>query len=389
MKRIFTLLATSMIIFSCGTSKNLVQQDVSIDEFLNNEWISFDIKRLLYDGETLRFEPVNSKIIIHNATDSTREIAVFDNNYYGNTVTILNNQRVITIDNGSGFISRQVSNTESYNDIAMSTLQGLMNYFPMYFPHEYGSSVIYTDSTSGYTVTADNDTVYTIPATIVKKICYTADYCELVNSPVELGYSTKHKAFVRAKEIRKWYEGNYYNEYEISNVSFDNKKNLLDSVFDIEQYQDYVIIPANEFLPTQYVCYNLEATDSVLNYPLINIFSGDTLRLANVAGTLLLNYFNPAFDKEYIAKVNEGAHGVVDNCIWVLPYKANISKIKSFAQQNDMGANVYYAEDFSRHYLSGSRRNFLFNKDRKIIGYTQYISGDVSKWVNKIFKENK
>ena len=57
---------------SCKTSK-LVQKDVSIDKFLSNEWISFDIKRLLYDGGTLRFEPVSSKVIIHNASDSTRE----------------------------------------------------------------------------------------------------------------------------------------------------------------------------------------------------------------------------------------------------------------------------------------------------------------------------
>ena len=211
----------------------------------------------------------------------------------------------------------------------------------------------------------------------------------MVNSPVELGYSSKDKAFVRAKEIKKWYEGNYYNEYEISNISFDNKKNLLDSVFDIEQYQDYVIVPANEFLPTQNACRNLEATDSVLNYPLINIFSGDTLRLVNVTGTLLLNYFNPAFSKEYFNKINEGAKGVVDNCIWVLPYSASISKIKSYAQQNDMGPNVYYAKDFKKNYLGGLQRNFLFNKDHKIIGYTQYISGDVSKWINKIFKEDK
>ena len=143
---------------SCKTSK-LVQKDVSIDKFLSNEWISFDIKRLLYDGGTLRFEPVSSKVIIHNASDSTREIAVFDNNYYENTVTILNNQRVITIDNSNGFISHQVSNTEPYNDIAMNTLQNLMNYFSMYFPHDYSSRVTYSDSTSGYTITEDNDTI--------------------------------------------------------------------------------------------------------------------------------------------------------------------------------------------------------------------------------------
>lgn len=388
MKKTFLLLTLCTLMLSCKTSK-LVQKDVSIDKFLSNEWISFDIKRLLYDGGTLRFEPVSSKVIIHNASDSTREIAVFDNNYYENSATILNNQRVITIDNSNGFISHQVSNTEPYNDIALNTLQNLMNYFPMYFPHDYGSRLTYSDSTSGYTLTDDNDTIYTIPATIVEKICYSADYCKLVNSPVELGYSSKYKAFVRAKEIKKWYEGNYYNEYEISNICFDNQKNLIDSVFDTKQYNDYVMVPANQFLPTQNTCRNLEATDSVLNYPLINIFSGDTLRLANISGTLLLNYFNPAFSKEYFNKVNVGANGVVDNCIWVLPYRASISKIKSFAQQNDMGTNVYYAEDFQKHYLGGLQRNFLFNNEHKIIGYTQYISGDVSEWVNKMFKKTK
>jgi hypothetical protein len=111
--------------------------------------------------------------------------------------------------------------------------------------------------------------------------------------------------------------------------------------------------------------------------------------LANITGTLLLNYFNPAFSKEYFNKINDGAKGEVDNCIWVLPYRASVSKIKSYAQQNDMGPNVYYAEDFQKHYLYGFQRNFLFNKEHKIIGYTQYISGDVSRWINKIFKEDK
>ena len=85
MKKTFLLLTLCTLMLSCKTSK-LVQKDVSIDKFLSNEWISFDIKRLLYDGGTLRFEPVSSKVIIHNASDSTREIAVFDNNYYVTSV---------------------------------------------------------------------------------------------------------------------------------------------------------------------------------------------------------------------------------------------------------------------------------------------------------------
>ena len=391
MKRIFLLLIVYALMFSCQTSKQLTQKDVSIDNFLSNEWISFDIKWLYYVDGKLKYEPVDSKVIIHNANDTTREIAVFDNNYYSNTATMLNSERAILVDNSYGFISHQVYKTEPYNEIAMSTLQNLMNYFPMYFPHDYASIVTYSDSTLGYTINIDNDTIYIIPATITEKLCYGENYCELINSSLELGYSTKYKTFVQAKEVKKWYEGDYYNEYEISNIDFGNKENFLDSVFDIkgEQWKDYEIVSANEFLPTQYACSNRTVNDSVLNYPLINVFSGDTITLGEMNGCTLLHYFSLTYDKEYFEKVNNGSKNVVDNCIWLMPHSANINKIKDFAQKNNMGKNVYYAKDFKRYYLYGLKNVFLFDKKHQIIGTSRYISGDVNKWINKILKKNK
>ena len=98
MKRISLLLATSIFILSCGTSKKLVYKDLSVDEIKKNEWVSFNVNTKYYIGKKLFGEYPTSTIVIHKLNDSTMQLAVLERAKTINTSTLLTNEKVILID---------------------------------------------------------------------------------------------------------------------------------------------------------------------------------------------------------------------------------------------------------------------------------------------------
>ena len=383
MKRISLLLATCIFILSCGTSKKLVYKDLSVDEMKKKEWVSFNVNTKYYIGKKLFGEYPTSTIVIHKLNDSTMQLAVLERAKTINTSTLLTNEKVILIDDNYQYIATYTpADTIYYAEIVASTLQNQLDFFPMYFPHKYGSQITYPDSIYDFKISKTKDTIYNVIGKMLRKRCYSDGTCELYTSSIELGYSSVYKTFTEAKEVKKSMMLNVTTQSFISNISFDNKKCLLDSIFETtaEQYIDYYKVPNNDFLPNRRGTTNMNVNDTVLNYPLVNVFTGDTICLKEIKGTILLTYFNFGFPFSEIEKIKKGAERTVDNCIWLIPNCTNVARIQEFAKENNLINNVYYAKDFSS-YLDG--RIVLLNENYKVVGSSQYIIGSVKRWIKK------
>ena len=387
MKTIIPILSICILMFSCSTSQKLIQKDVPIGNIIDNEWVSFDINTKYYIGKKLLGEYPISTIIIHKISDSTKQLAVLEREKATNTSTLITDDKVMVIDDNYQYIATYTTNdTMFYTEIVASTLQNLLYFFPMYFPHKYGSQITYSDSTFGFRITKDNDTIYNIPSKIIQKRCYTDGTCELFSVPLELGYSSKYRAFTEAKEVKKYLMLKIITESNISNIKFENKKSLLDSMFNIteERYKEYYRVPSYDFLPNRKGTSNLEVTDSVLDYPIVDVFTGNSATLRGMNGTILLCFINFGLPLSEIERISNSAKGQVDNCIWLIPNCTNIERIQTFAKENNL-TNVYYAKDFDS-YFGGTNNLFLFNENHDLVSSSQYIFGNLKRWIKKNLK---
>lgn len=362
------LFSACMIFLSCNRPE-VVEYTPSLDAFLRHEWISFDVKTSSYKDGEWQYDRCCAKVVVHNAGTS-REIAFFTDM---GRAELLTSDKVTFIDSNYQVVAVYERGNEFYEELAVDMLQGPLDFFPMLYESNQATVVSYKSQATIDKI-ADGDTLYAFPATKLEKHCYTNGKCKLKDAPITLLYSTKQGSFVEARQSR--FELFQRNEIisTISNIQFDDYSYLIDSLFNLENYKDFEFVSGTNFLPYRIVTSNTEANEEVLNYPIVNLRTGDTMTLGALNGSVVLRQFYFGLDEETY-KREELALADADNIVWLMPTSNNVKKLNEM----DFGDNIYYAKGFN--FVLAEYRYYYIDETHHIVDYCD--GRKFEQWINK------
>ncbi len=345
-KKTMLLLAGALALAGC----NRVQynaEDLSVDQVMSHEWISFHVDKYRIESKTVEPTEVGYDIVIHNINDSVQEIASFNNDGDCILITPQWAKYVNTPTYDVAFYRNLPDGkleSQWYDDMVCMVLQYGINYFPMYYPaYNEWCFVNMPEKSSRYKLMDDGKTVR-VKATCTQKHCY-ADHCELVDDPITLYYDTERQMFVAGQHKAKW-PNNWGFRYEIRDIRFDSRQSLLDSVFDLEspRYADYERSGGERFIPNRYGSRNTEMTDTVLDFPLVHLRTGDTITLRQLKGTTLIRPANLYMRHSDYYLAPDAYAPQVQNLIMLFTESSNVGLMRGIADSLGLADNLYYAK---------------------------------------------
>ena len=368
------LLAGALALAGC----NLVQynaEDLSVDQVMSHEWISFHVDKFWLEGKTVEPTEVGYDIVIHNINDSVQEIASFCND--GDRILITPQwAKYVNTPNYDVAFYRNLPDSEVesqwYDDMVCMVLQYGINYFPMYYPtYSEWCLVKMPEKSSHYKMMDDGKTVR-VKATCTQKHCY-ADHCELVDDPITLYYDTERQMFVSSQHKGKW-PNNWGFRYEIRDMRFDNRQALLDSVFDLEhpRYAGYERSEGKRFIPHRYGSRNTEMTDTVLDFPLVHLRTGDTTTLRQMQGTTLLCRVRLRMNHRDYYLAPDAYAPQVQNTLMLFTESSNVELMRGMADSLGLADNLYYAKGINIALDLDYNTAYLITPDHKTLSAMPY-----------------
>ncbi len=105
----------------------------------------------------------------------------------------------------------------------------------------------------------------------------------------------------------------------------------------------------------------------MLNYPLVNLATGETTTLGKQEGTTLLCFMDFYLDEDRYRKVETAAKGV-DHVLWVMPSSRNVKKLNEIKLRNHLGDNIFYTKGFNQA-LSELNMFYFFDGNHRIVSF--------------------
>ena len=378
--RLAGILIIVQLLSSCVNTKCITNST-----YKNQDWVSFDVTTCWYQEGRKKDEIYSAHVIIHRTNDSTDSMAIFT----AESLTLLTAERIITINTDYEFIAIYPDSVFWYDEGVAAVLQTSLDYFPMYYPKNNNYRVVIDEKPIEQRI-EEGDTIMIFGATKLVKQCYVDGYCELKKVPVQYTYSTKRNFYIAAtEEINK--SKNKFIVSEITNLSYDNKNSLIADAFNISKprYKQFDHIPVSEYYP-QHVVYteNTTMTDTILDWPIINLLTGDTSSLRQMHGLTLLHFFSFDIDNDWYTTDQQTVTQYVDNVIWLMPLSNNTYKLKFLSNTERLGNNIYYTKGFTK-YLSSEYDAYLISPEYSTISCFNRQEISFKEWIEKCRKDGK
>lgn len=365
LKNISTLVLGVMLLGACHPG-NYSAADVSVEELLKNEWISFHVDRYFVDADTTEKTSIDYDIVIHNLDDSTQVIANITSDGEAYLVTPRWAKYVNTQNCDLAYYRNVPDEPENtwYQELVSDALCNGLEFFPMYYPTypEWGM-VKMSEKRRAYRMMRDGKTLR-VRAKTTRRFCY-EDHCELKDVLLRLYYDLERGMFV-AGENWLW---NFNERYEIKDVCFDNRQALLDSLFDFAApyYSHYDKTEGDVFIPSRYGTRNTEMNDTVLDFPLVNVRTGDTITLRQMEGVTLVSPAYFGVGKAYFIDPDAFAPRV-RNVIMLYTESNNVDMMRSLCDSVGVADNVYYAKGINRWLDLSYNNAILIGADHRTRG---------------------
>lgn len=374
------LIVILLVLISCSSHRDNNSMKIDTQALLGHEWVEFDVNTGLYMGRECINPQPNVHVIINNRSDSTQALYLF----VGETEVIkITPTEMVHIMHDYRHIYTFPASGELYDDCIAMALQSYLDYFPMYYP-SYDDWRLVLDGKVKRKKIEDSDTVYLIKGKKMERHCYADGYCKMKESAVIYRFSTKQGAFVEAQKPEKL---RYSTKSKISNIHFDDQSNVVDSVFNIASklYEEYDKIPADTYyyVATLFTT-DTVMTDTVLDWPIVNLATGDTTTLRRMEGSTLLYLFNFNLDSSWYAE-GQGATGIADTLVWLMPLSNNTERLQQIVDTYHLGRNIYYTKGFTQH-LSNEYRAYLIDKNHHTAACFNQERISLKEWIEALKK---
>lgn len=369
------LLLSILLFVSC--------QSYTVDyrgQLFKHEWVSFDVATIKRHNGLIITEYPREHVILHNRTDSTQDIYLIKEN----ELVKITPEAMLHVLKDYQQICYFPAHGKLYHDCIAQTLQQGMWYFPMYFPTYDNSWLRLEDAAKNSRKTTD-DTMAVFLGHMTERHCYSDGHCELEEEPVLYWYSKTYGSFVKAKQFHGF---NGEVESTITNICYNDMSSYIDSVFDNTRFNEYERLSPDVYYPylTHYTD-NIHMTDTVLNWPIVNLATGDTTTLRQMQGSTLLFFFYFQLGNELYSSVQQAFAGI-NNVVWLMPFGGDVELLKQGIVEEKLGDNIYYTKWFTKH-LSEKNDAYLINASHQTEACFNRDIIDFDKWVEKLKKEGK
>ena len=127
--------------------------------------------------------------------------------------------------------------------------------------------------------------------------------------------------------------------------------------------------------------------DTVLDFPLVNVRSGDTVTLRQMQGTTLVHM--AWFDEGRESFVAPDAYSPqVRNVVMLFPNSNNVELMRSLCDSLGLDDNVYYAKGITKELSLQFNHAILIGPDHKTIAACP-AGQDFDKWIRETLKKNR
>jgi hypothetical protein len=162
---------------------------------------------------------------------------------------------------------------------------------------------------------------------------------------------------------------------------------MLDSIFNLDApwYAKYDRFSGNSYIQSRVSTTNTETNDTVLDFPLVNVRTGDTVTLRQMQGTTLLHYAYFGMGKDYFL-VPDAYAPHIQNIVMVFPNSNNDELMRAVTDSLGLADNVYYAKGLTRVLSIDFNRAILIGEDHKTMA-TYPAGTDFDKWIHDVLKK--
>lgn len=345
----------------------------------SHEWVSFDVARKSFDNGNLYSVNCTAKVVIHNNPNYlvvlypdyslfiSSDSAVYIHDYYQEIATYIPNY----------------NKKDLYNNMLVPEIGNILSMLPSY------SSIIETqswakiDDTTKYAKT--NGRHYAIKGKHTVKYCFENE-CILLEKPLIFFIDTATRVLDSVADFPN--ESGFSSSEEVSNISYENRQQLIDSIFNLNnfQYKDYTY--QND--ESKFYIYSRSAfsatNNEVMDFPLINVETKDTVTLKNFKGWTLIDtwtYYNGKGNLKHKVEKTKGLD-FLDNVIYVMPYSNRLEETKMIADEVGVSSKTYCAKMIAQKLGIGRNKCFLISPKNEIVYSCPFINEETIEEIKKI-----
>lgn len=373
MKRIripFLLIVSSMLSTTFCSCASQYSDYSFLVSFHQPEWLSFTANTYIVRGSKKLNDYGSWRVIVHTADTNQMVVLLKDNEAYRITKDSVQYvdkryKEIATYHN----IYDQITDDglTFYMVLAGDALQGALELLPMYYD-KLGFSVVSLPDDPAMCGKTNEGSRILVRASLSQKIC-TDKQCYIIDTPMELYYNCKNGFFdsasaklplsIRRKKVCKLKDIDTTYRYG----------HLIDSIFDFSSrtYHDYAYSNSSYLLSRQATS-NVEMNDSILDYPLINISSGDTATLRELEGwTLiqLMEYYDSC-SNDLIQEAMQFSDEI-DNIVCIMTHDDGIEKYQSIAKRNNWPGTVYCGKGLHKFLSNYAACYYLISPQKETV----------------------
>lgn len=348
-------------------------------EIRSHEWVSFDVAAKTFENGELYNVNQTATVIIHNNPNYLAifypdhrlfisvDSAIYIHDYYQETATYI-----------SGY-----DKMDRCNNLLVPEIQTVLSMFSAYSPIIETQSWAKVDGAQARAKI--NGSHYAVKGKQTVKYCTDVE-CFLVEEPITFFFDTTTYVLDSVASII----GNdgLSTSQIVYNISYDNKQQLIDSVFTLDnpKYKDYSYQndKTTGYIYSRSSCARVDST--FINFPFINVETKDTTTLKDFKGwTLMCLWY--MFNGEAFPKYNtEKMEGLdfLDNIIYVMPYSNRIEETKKLIENFGISHQTYCAKMLSSKLNIGQDSYFLISPQGEIVYRNMFMDEEMIDEIKKI-----
>ncbi|MBR5029351.1 MAG: hypothetical protein IKX51_09030 [Bacteroidales bacterium] len=326
------------------------------------EWTNFDLYRKTIDHGSVLF---NQKVrfVVRNTTDSKACIAIINpTECYS---VLINADSAIYINNENNEIDifhreKSIGEYNMFSSLCGNEIGNFLSKWEVFSPlANLGTEIVPVKMKD---VIIDGQKYILIKAKQKVKYC-TSEACYYRYVPVNLYFD----AVTGMPDSAIDASGEYKKAEIVKNINHENLQQLLDSIFDLKskRYAKYSVNRNDSnYINSQEYDLNEVFNEEVLNFPLVNVKTGDTTTLKNFEGWTLVVFW----DRYSLAAMSKEAKQdlPVDNILFISTMSDNVDFINKISDTLNIDGLLYHAKFLNRK-INNLIRFYMLSPSKEVV----------------------
>jgi len=359
---LLVLLVTSCSFFETSDVTAEKAYDDMQTKIRSYEWTNFDLHRKTIEHSSVLF---NQKVhfVVRNTTDSKACIAIINPTECYSVLINADSAIYINNENNEIDIFHRKNSIGEYNMFSLlcgNEIGNFLSKWEVFSPlANLGTEIVPVKMKD---VVINGQKYIQIKAKQKVKYC-TSEACYYKYVPVNLFFNAATGMPDSAIDA----SGEYKKAEIVKKINHENLQQLLDSIFDLksERYAKYSVnCNDSNYLNSHQHDINEEFNEEILNFPLVNVKTGDTTTLKNFKGWTLVVFW----DRYTLANMSKEVKQdlPVDNILFISTMSDNVDFINKISDTLNIDGLLYHAKFLNRK-INNLIRFYMLSPSKEVV----------------------